>query len=148
MHQWESSWFSPMFGYKPTFAEFTILRDAPPQGRSWNNFPNLSCNWSAGMWTKPPKLDTVHEIRTQKRPTWGSKNHNSTFWREWRPVAEMEQDGMAPSETGKVQSCAQGCGWKSLPQASNVTWVLFLTMMHPRPILWPSHKFPELTTIL
>ena len=71
--------FSPVFGCKPLFAEYTTLWLLPPQGRSWNHCPNLSCSYSAGVWPRLPKLDTLHEIWTQNRATWGSRNHNLHF---------------------------------------------------------------------
>lgn len=111
--------------------------------------PLLLLEW--GHVTKASQIrHTVHEIWTQMGATWGSRNHNLHFLVR---VEECGRNGAgwhrSQQDFRRARTCAQGCSSKSLPeQASNVTGVLFLATQSLRPILWPSHKFLELTAIV
>lgn len=88
------------------------IMSATSQGRSQDLSPKLSCSYSAGMWPRIPKLDTLHESWTQKGATWGNRNHNLHF------LVRLEECGRngagghkSQGETVIGQGRAQWYGW-------------------------------------
>ena len=136
--------FSPIFGCR-----IHILTSASPRQKLESLF-QLLLQLECRPVTKTSQFRHYMKFGLRKEQHEAAGTTTSIFWWERRTVAEMEQDGINPNERPWEDKDLCPRVWLHVFGKASQQCDLspFLAVQPPKPILWPSYKFPGLTTTL